>query len=534
MSGALTGTGALARLALRRDRVILPIWVLVLGLLPATTVSAYEQLYPDAASRASLNASGTTNPSIAVVYGKAFDLTTAGGFTAWRYGVFLSLFICLMAGFTVIRHTRAEEDSGRAELLGSAVVGRHAALAAAVAVAGGASLVIGAVQAVGMIGIGLPAAGSLALAGGIAGAGLVFTAVSAVTAQLTAYSRSANGLASGVLGVAFLLRAVGDSSPGAGWLSWLSPLSWPQQARPFAGERGWVLVLPLVAAVVVGAVAVFLAPRRDLGAGMLPSRLGRAAATASLSGPVGLAWRLQRGALVGWAVAMAVVGAVFGSIADGIEGLLGDSAQLAEILERMGGAQGVVDTYLATIASVFGLIVAVYAVLAAQRLRTEEAEGRAEPVLATGTSRVAWMSAHLLFALVGSAVLLAVAGAGAGVTHGLRAGDLGTQLAHAAGGAVAQIPAVWVVAGVAALLFGLVPKASTAVSWAVVGVALGLGLFGPALNLGQAVLDVSPFTHVPKIPGPAVSAEPLVWLGVVAVALVGASLVAFRRRDLSS
>ncbi|WP_156757486.1 hypothetical protein [Actinokineospora pegani] len=99
---------------------------------------------------------------------------------------------------------------------------------------------------------------------------------------------------------------------------------------------------------------------------------------------------------------------------------------------------------------------------------------------------------------------------------------------------MAQVPAVWVVAGIAALLFGLVPRASTAASWAVAGVALGLGLFGPALNLGQVVLNVSPFTHVPKVPGPSVPVEPLVWLGVVAVALVVASLVAFRRRDVSS
>ncbi|EWC62093.1 putative ABC transporter membrane protein [Actinokineospora spheciospongiae] len=528
----MTGTGALIRLALRRDRVLLPLWVLLLGFLPVGTVSTYEGLYPDAASRTTLNASSGDNPSIAVIYGKAFDLTTPGGFTAWRYGVFLALFLGLVAAFTVTRHTRAEEDSGRLELLGSAVVGRYAALTAAVAVAAGTSAVVGAVQAVTLIGAGLPAAGSLTFGAGMAGAGLAFTAVAAVTAQLTEYSRSANGLAGGVLGVAFLLRAVGDSSPGASWLSWLSPLSWTQLARPFAGERPWVLFIPLVAAVVVGTGGYLLLPRRDLGAGLLPMRPGPPTAPPSLRGPLGLAWRLQRGALIGWTVAMAVIGAVFGSIADGIGGLVGDSEQVRGIFERMGGAQGIVDTYLALIGSVFGMVVAVYAVLVALRLRTEETGGRAEPVLAAGVGRTAWMGAHLVFALLGSALLLTVAGLGAGLAHGLRAGDLGTQLGHAVGGAIAQLPAVWVVAGVAALLFGLLPTLSAAGSWAVVGVVVGIGLFGPALNAGQAVLDVSPFTHVPKVPGPAVSAAPLVWLTAIGVFTAAAGLAAFRRRDV--
>jgi ABC-2 type transport system permease protein len=52
------------------------------------------------------------------------------------------------------------------------------------------------------------------------------------------------------------------------------------------------------------------------------------------------------------------------------------------------------------------------------------------------------------------------------------------------------------------------------------------------VRLDQAVLDVSPFTHIPRVPGGDVSALPLVLLGAIAAALIAVGLTAFRRRDV--
>ncbi|GAA2988974.1 ABC transporter permease [Actinokineospora diospyrosa] len=532
MSG-ITGTWPLIRLALRRDRVILPIWIVVLSVIPGSTVSAYEQLYPTAAARASLNAGTGSNPSVAVLYGPAFDLSTPGGWSAWRYGSFLALFIGLFAIFTVTRHTRAEEDSGRLELLGSAVVGRYAALTAGVVVAGASSLLIGVLIAAGMVGSGLPVAGAFTLGLAIAGTGLVFTAIAGVTAQLTEYSRSANGVATTVLGAAFLLRALGDSTPSASWVSWLSPLAWPQQAKPFVADKWWVFLLAIGVAVAVATVAYRLVPLRDIGAGLWPSRPGPATAPKSLSSPLGLAWRLQRGSLVGWTVAVVAMGAMFGAIADGIGGLVGDSEQVKQIMERMGGTQGLVDAYLSAIIGLFGMLGAVYAVQAALRMRSEEVATHAESVLATAVGRVQWAGSHLAFAVLGPVVLLAASGLASGLAHGLRAGDLSHQLTHTLGASMAQLPAVWVIAGIAALLHGAWPRLAVAGSWTVVAVAVLLALYGPVIGLTQAVLDVSPFVHVPKLqPGTEFVATPLFWLTGVAVVAVAAGLTTFRRRDI--
>ena len=146
----------------------------------------------------------------------------------------------------MIRHTRSDEEAGLLELVGSPSVGRQAALVAGLVTAAAPIVTVSVLLCVALPLIGLPAAGSAVLALGIGCCGLAFTGVAAVAAQLTSSARTARGIALGVLGVAFVLRGVGDAAGAAGpsWLSWASPLAWIQLAQPFAAERWWVLALP--------------------------------------------------------------------------------------------------------------------------------------------------------------------------------------------------------------------------------------------------------------------------------------------------
>ncbi|HEV7980865.1 ABC transporter permease, partial [Amycolatopsis sp.] len=499
-SHPFVGTWHLTRLALRRDRIILPLWIVILSVIPSSSTSTYETIYPTVAERAGLTASIGANPSVAVLYGPAFDLSTAGGYGAWRLGGFMALFIGLMAVFTVTRHTRAEEDTGRAELLASAVLGRYAALTAAVLVSGGASLLIGLISAGALAGGGLPTAGAFAFGLSTAFVGLVFTAIAAVAAQLAEYSRTANGIGAAAVGVAFLFRAFGDSTVDTKWISWLSPIGWAQQIRPFAGERWWVLLLPLAATVAIGAVAYTMLPRRDFGVGILPPRPGPAEAAPSLRTPLALAWRLHRGPLIGWTVGLAVCGAVFGSIASGIGDIVGSSEQTRQILERMGGSDVMTDTFLAAMVGIFGMTASLYGVQAALRMRGEETANRVEPLLSTSVSRLRWATSHLVFAFLGSAVVVMVTGVAMGLANGMRTHDVSGSVGDMLVAALVQLPALWVIVGVSVALFGAAPKAAAA-AWGVAGAALLIAMFGPVVNAPQAVLDVSPFSHIPKLPG---------------------------------
>ncbi|HET7037354.1 MAG TPA: hypothetical protein VFI42_16835 [Thermomicrobiaceae bacterium] len=530
---ALTGTVQLVRLILRRDRIVLPLWILFLAVIPIVYVSSFNGLFPTAAERQEYAQISMHNAGFVALYGPLFG-SSLGQLVAWRAG-FIPVVIGLISILTVIRHTRVEEETGRRELLGSTVVGRHAGLAAALLVACGANLVLGVLMALGLIAEGLPLAGSSAFGLEMAASGWAFAGVAAVAAQLTSGAGSARALAIVTLGAAYVLRLAGDVSGihggGLAWLSWLSPIGWVHRLRPFAGEQWWPALLALGFTAALSLAAGFLEARRDIGAGLLPPRLGPAQASPGLRSPLALAWRLHRGLLAGWVAGFAVLGVVFGAVAKDVGSLMAENTSLQDVLARLGGSSGIIDGYLASTMSILGLIAAGYAIQAALRLRGEETSGRVEPLLSTAASRLGWAGSHLAFALLGPAAALAAAGLATGVVYGLDAGDVAGQVPRVLAGALVQLPAVWVLAGVAVVLFGLLPR-FTAVSWAVLAGCLFLLLVGAAVQLDKRIMDLSPFTHIPHLPGGALSATPLVLLTLLAALLTLAGLAGLRRRDI--
>jgi ABC-2 type transport system permease protein len=433
--------------------------------------------------------------------------------------------------FLVVRHSRAEEESGRLELATAGVVGRAAPLAAALLLGMLGSVALGLLTTLGLGFAGLPWAGSLAFGLGWALAGIVFSAVAGVTAQLTVSARAATGLGMAAVAVAYVLRAVGDLADGdPGWASWLSPIGWSQQIRPFAGDRWAVVAIPLLATAVLVPLAYTLRARRDLGAGLLPDRPGPA--QGRLTGVQALAWRLHRGVLLAWLVGVALMGVVLGSVADNVAGLL-DSAAMRDFIARLGGEQGLVDMFLAAEIAILGALISAYGIAAASRLHSEEQRGHAHLLLSTATSRTRWALSHLAVALLGTAAVLVVAGAAIGVGHGVTRGDVAGETARLAGAALAQVPAAWVLVGLVLLFFGWLPVAVPGV-WGLLVVFVVLGELGELWGLPTWVLDLSPFAHSPTLPGGEVAAGQVLGLLLVAAVLCLTGLAGWRRRDLAA
>jgi len=528
----MTGAWSLLRLALRRDRVMLPLIVLGFAGTAALSAGATVGLYPTEASRvAAAHALNATSALIAL-YGRIYDPRSIAAIAMLKLSGFGTALVGLVAAILTVRHSRTEEESGRLELIGAAAVGRLAPLGSALALAGIASLAVGVCTAAGLIAAGLPAAGSIAFGLSWTGAGVVFAGLGAVAAQLSTSARTAGGLAASAVGVAYVLRAVGDarSAAGVGWESWASPIGWAQQVRPYAGERWWVLGLMAAATVVLAGAALALAARRDLGAGLLPDRTGPASASPRLAGPIGLLWRLERGGLIAWTVACAGAGAAFGGVASGVGGLL-TSAQSRRFIDRLGGAHGLIDAFLVTELGFMGLIAAAYGIQATLRLRGEETGGRAEPVLAGAVGRVRWAGGGLGLALLGSAALLLASGVAAAAAR-LIEGASGREAASVIAGALVQLPAIAVMTGLAIALFGLLPQ-RVGVAWAALAAVLVLGEIGRVLGLPGWVVGLSPFAHVPRIPGGSFQPGPVAALLAVAAALSAVGLAGVRRRDLT-
>ncbi|MFD5176791.1 ABC transporter permease [Nocardia sp. NPDC058379] len=526
-AGEFAGTAQMLRLSLRRDRIIAPLWSLLIGLMPALQIVSIKDLYTTQQQLDSFAATTAASPALLAMYGPVFN-SSLGSIGTWKAGAMYSM-IAIAAVLTVIRHTRVEEETGRAELVGATSIGRFAGLTGALLLTFGASAVAGIACTASLLATDLPVAGSVAWGAALAASGIVWAAVAAVAAQLSNGARIARGVALGTLGAAFAIRAVGDA--GNGVLSWFSPLGWCLQIRPYAEERWWVLVPLAVVATGATLLAYQLLRTRDLGAGLLAERPGPAVAGAALSGPVGLAWRLQRGSMLAWTVGFGLYGLLIGGAVNSIGGMLDDSGTLQDVVTSMGGSTDLEKSFIAYAVTMLAAAAAAYSVSAVLRLHEEENSGRAESVLAAAVGRVRYASSHLLFALAGPTVTLLVAGLGIGVVWGATDGDIVGKLGDALSAVAVQLPAVWVVTAIALLLFGVVPKYAS-LAWAVLSAMIVVVLLGSLGTFPQWLMDLVPFVHPPKLPGAAFDIVPLGWLLLVAVVGIAVGLTAFRRRDL--
>ena len=538
MSG-FTGTMRLVRLALRRDRVSLPAWILGMAAFLAATTAMFQDSY---ARHPELLVPDTQivveNPGMRVL--GLVTGPTVGGYTLHRDALTLMVLAALMSVFAVVRHTRQAEELGREEILGAGVVGRNASLGAAVIVALGANVVLAGMLGTGMIVAGQPVTGSLVGGTSIALVGVAFTGVAAVTSQLASTTRGATGLAGAVLGGSFLLAALGNmlgTTDSAGlrltsaWPAWLSPIGWGQQMRPFADNLWWPALLALLALGVSSWVAAVLVGRRDVGTGMLPERRGDAHARPSLLSPTGLVWRLQRGVLLGWAIGMVGFGLVFGALSEQISGMEGAAT---EWYATFGGDTDLLGAYWASMMQIAGMGVAAYVVTLVLRLHHDEAQGTLEPVLGTAVSRLRWLAAYAVNAAAGATLLILLFAGGVVVTGGLVLGDSASLLRDLVGAALVQLPAVGVVGAAVLVLVQLMPRWSVGLSWGLVAAGIFVGpMFGPSLGLPTWLLDLSPFTHVPNAPAVAISLVPVLGLVAAFAVLAAAGVVAMRHRNLA-
>ncbi len=529
LESSFTGTRRLLWLVLRRDRFRIAMWMLGLVGLMAVSASSIVALYTTKEDLEGYARTVRGNSALIIQAGPGYGLDdpTLGAVVMNETAQWLFIAAAVMSVFMVVRHTRTEEETERAELVRAAPVGRHAALAAAMIGALVVNAAIAAGNVAALVAFGLPTAGSLAFGASMVGVGMVFAGVAAVAAQVASGSRAALAAGGLAVGVAFVLRAIGDV--GSGVLSWTSPIGWAQSIRPYADERWWVLALPLVATIVLVAGARALQDHRDYGSGLVAQRAGRAEATALLSSPLGLAVRLQRGALIGWAVGLGALSFFYGLVADQAEQIIEDNPDMADFFAQLGVAS-VTDAFLSTAMLIMALFGTGFTVSSVLRLRSEELAGRVDPVLAAPIGRRRFATSHLAVALLGTVVVAFAIGAAMGVGTAIVLGDAGRVGELLAAGLV-MVPAMWLLAGATLLLYGVRPRWALA-AWALVAWVFVAAMFGSLLDLPQWLLNLSPFQHVPALPAAPMAWLPVVVLTAVAAALIAAGLAALDRRDI--
>ena len=522
-----SGVWAIVRLDVRLERWRLAVWIVSLSLMPAVVYRSYANLLPSSVQRTSISSAFSSSTSLTVLAGPARGLSTLGGLTAWKSLMFCAVLAAMMAITTVVRRTRGDEEAGRTELLGATPLARAAGLSAGIVLGTAASALVTLLTFIGLVVIGSPPLGAAALAVAIGGTGCAFVGVAAVASQCAASARSANAIAFVVLGGAFALRAVGDTT-GLGWLDWITPLGWAEQVSPYATNRVALGMAFVVLGLALCLVAGQLRARRDLGSGVFPERPGPATGGPILSSAAGLAWRLDARPLLIWVVGLTALGAVVGSVTRSLTSLADSNDLLQHFLGQGHGT--VTDLYVGQMLGMLGVLAAAAGVQAVMRARGEEEAGRAEELLATGLTRARFLGSHLLLGAVGSVVLLITSGTALGITASLSGAPLSTRVL-ATSIVLHTVPCL-VLVGAAAALVGCAPR------WTVVALPLVIGTyfltsFGDLLQLPRWVLDLSVYAHIPPTAGGGTDTASIIGLAVVAIGLGAVGLLGMRQRDLT-
>ncbi|HRA51361.1 hypothetical protein [Actinotalea sp.] len=520
---------AVARLTarlLRRGWVAL---VVGLGAYAVMEVRVFEATYPDQATRDAL-VSLANDPAMRILQGLPAG-TSTGALVVWDAGWMLQLIVGVWAVASASRLLRGDEEAGRIDLLLTGRMTPRAVLGVQLGVHLAACVLVGLLFGGTLAAAGTDVRGALLYGVLVGGFAATFVGVTAVLAQLLAARGRVLGVAASMLGGSVLVRMVANSSDDRAWVAWLTPLGWNDHLEPFGGDRAQVLVVPLAVCAGLVGLAVVLRGRRDAGAGLIVQHRAARSRLLWLGGPLAFAWRATLGTLLGWVAGLVAFGIFIGALLPSIVQFVEGDESYAQILAMFGvDVADILLGYVSMMGVITGLVVALYATWRVGAARAEEDSGRLEQLLVRPVQRWRWLGGHVLLAAVSTALLSLVTALATWASGRLVGADL--TLPDALAASANALPAVAVFLGLAVLLLGVAPRLVVPAGASAAMVAYVVQLVGPALDWPEAVLALSPFHHLAMVPvDPFGAAAALGMLGL-AVALVGAGMVAFQRRDL--
>ncbi|MDR0591101.1 MAG: hypothetical protein LBG75_00855 [Candidatus Nomurabacteria bacterium] len=534
------GTWTLIKLILRRDRIKLPIWILSAAGFAVLMVPLLVKTTGSAASLAELATSMQLNDVVKLLTGP-LDQATLGGLFLVKTSLYTALILAFFNTLLVIRHTRQNEELGAQELILSGRASRYSPLLAVLTVALVSNILITALMGLGIATIAneWPVGQSWLYALSMGGLGLAFAAIASIVAQLTETSSAANGILAGVIGATFLLRGAGDvlgtvvaGVPTPAFWSYLSPFGWMQLTHSTTFGYWWPLLIPLVFCLAAVPCAFWLLARRDLGAGLLPGRRGRARASRLLRTPFGLTWHLQKNVFMGWLVGNLVLVVVIGSMSNQMDKVYSASSQLKDFIISLGGSGAIEKAFLSAMLTYVAALTLAYVIQSLGKLRSEEVSSHLENLLATKLSRIKWLALHVATALTGGAAMLALSGAVLAISVNVAGGGSADIWAYTCG-ALSYWPLLLVFTGVYVLLFGILPMAASLVAWLGLCWVVFVGELAALIGIPNWLRDLSPMVHIHPAPAEAIAAGPLIAMSLIGLALLAVGAISWYRRNLA-
>lgn len=536
----MAGLWTMIRLILRRDRVKLPLCFGGFAIVCLLLVPVMRDVYGDPDSLSSMHETLGISPAARFVVG-SMDAPTLGALVTVELLLWFGVALAIINTMFVVRHTRHNEEVGAQELLLSGRAHRASGLVAAIVVAALTNVAVTVVLGAGLQMMNLPwsVSESWLFATALGAFGLVWATIAAIVVQLVENGRTANSILAGLVGIAFVMRGVGDFLAQMGdsglyeptWVSVFSPFGWMQATRPLTNPDWSPLLISLGFAVAATVISCVLLSCRDVGAGILPARKGRARASRLLGTPLGLVWHVQKNVFIGWLVTIVLMVATIGALVPQMASILSDSDGMRLMIQAVGGAGELVPAFIATMMAIVCLMVFSYVIHGLTKLHSEESSGHLDNLLSTKISRTKWIGLNTLVVGVGAVVMLVAIGFGLAVCVNILS-KYTVNVGEYTLAALSYAPIVWAFAGLYLALYGLLPRIAGGVTWLYFGFVAFTFWLGPIIKLNESVMKLSIMDYIATPPIEDILVWPLSIMGAIATGLIIVGFVAFRRRSI--
>lgn len=547
MNKPLNKTGDMFKTLLKRDWLKLIIWVLAVLAFAASGVGKFEVLLNAGNKVAQLQEQATiysmfNNPAMVGLFGPTFIKNPVNYNIGALFGQTMTLMTALVFSIVAIiyaiNRTRKEEDDGVAELFRSFQIGKLANTTAVVIELFILQLVITLALALSIQAQQVPTmmnfSQNILYASSIGAQGFLWGMIALLFSQLFPEAGSAKGATFGLLGILYVIRMGTDIK--AIHLSWLNPLSWSYLTNVYVKGNWLPLILTLVLSIVFLIVAYLLESRRDINAGFVSVRNGRARASKSLLSIPGLVLRQQRAAIIGWLFSLFVLGCVYGSMFSQIGQFVAGNSMVSQMIavSPKDGEELMIQQYLAMLFLVLSIIVTCFAITSLSRMVSEERKNRQEQLYATHLSRLELYSTYVGISWVLAIVAQAVAVLGLWIVQIGNKSAL--SFADLMKPGLAWIPAILFILAILAILSSFVPRFD-AIVWVYVGFTFFMSYIGNIVKFPNWVYNLNIFHHIMK--GVSGTIQPNtpnwgnIWLILMlSLMMVVIGFIGYRRRDL--
>ena len=525
------GTFKLLRLAIRRDCFKSPIWI-ILPCLAFWGQITFNLAMPDwQVFLAELSAS----PMTGAILGPIVPLTLEGAIM-WRSMVQAAMILMIAVPLVVIRHTRSEEASNRAEFYLSRPIGKFAPFMAALILGMGGSLLAGILISIILIVSGFAVVGSILAGLTVAFSGCIFAGLALIIAQIFTAPKSVWIAIALLVGSTYFTMVMNNLSGGfSGWL-WLAPQSWYRSTVPFGENAVWPLFAFVFFCLVTVGCAFALLKKRDISGGLFTEPVGNTKAPTFLATPLALNLWQNKNMALAWGLGMAFIGGATGAIgptiADQMSEMLAGFASWGPAMAKLGNQEGFVALMIYMLGLMGGGSIMAVSIMIG--LKSDESAGFAEMMLAKPISRVHYIVSFISMAFLYSAVVLVVLGLAVGIGWGTVTGD-GAFILKTLTMSISKIPSLWLIIGFAAFLYGVAPKIQTVLSSLLVSGLIVLEMFWEVGLVPWEVLELTPFgiAHY-SIPIGELNILPLVIATILALGLAWLGISGFRKRNIIS